>query len=86
MTDFAEILLFFTALLVALCFVRLVLGPSRSDRLLSLDLLAIVVMAGLSVLALQYERALFVDVILALSLISFVSTLAFCAFMTEKKS
>ena len=60
---------------------RMVRGPSLADRFVALDMLTAVAVGFTAIAALATGRALFMDVALALSLINFVATAAFAAFL-----
>jgi multicomponent Na+:H+ antiporter subunit F len=64
--------------------VRLIKGPSLIDKVIALDLLVIVGIAGISAYAILYSKSVIVDISLILALIAFLSTAAF-AWYYEKK-
>lgn len=66
---------------IAICFVRMVIGPDMSDRILALDLTANLVISFIAVYSLYKHEAVYVDVILALALIVFLTTVAFSNLM-----
>lgn len=59
-----------------LAFVRLVLGPTLPDRVLAFDALAIMGVGALVLVAIATGHALYLDVALALALITFIGTVA----------
>lgn len=66
-----------------LSLLRLIRGPSLPDRVVALDLLAILSVGLIAVHAVRSEQAIYLDVALALALIAFLGTIAF-AFHIEK--
>ncbi len=66
--------------LVTAC-VRLILGPSRADRVVALDLITILLVAIAAQLSLLYEEAAYLDVGLAIALIGFLATVAFARYL-----
>jgi multicomponent Na+:H+ antiporter subunit F len=54
--------------------VRAVIGPSVADRVVAVDALLTVVMAGLAVDAVRSGRTVFVDVAVVVGLLGFVGT------------
>lgn len=66
-----------------LSFFRLLRGPTLPDRVVALDLLAILTVGFIAVHAVRSNQAIYLDVALALALIAFLSTIAF-AFHIEK--
>ncbi|MGA7954288.1 MAG: cation:proton antiporter [Gloeobacterales cyanobacterium] len=69
------------AVAVLLAFVRLVKGPSLPDRVVALDLLAILGMGLAGVYAIAMNQPVFLDVAIILALISFLGTVAFAYYM-----
>ena len=66
-------------LLVAALFIgswRLFKGPTITDRVVALDLIAGVVLSFALIIALESERSLFVTVSFAISVVSFIGTIA----------
>ena len=81
-------LLIFSA---GLAFVRLVKGPQAADRIVALDLIAVLVIAFLAAFAVQTGDTSFLDVAIAYGLIAFLGTVALSRFLlrssggTEKR-
>jgi multicomponent Na+:H+ antiporter subunit F len=66
---------------VLLTFVRLAKGPSLPDRVVALDLLAVLGMGMAAVYAIAMNQPVFLDVAIILALISFLGTVAFAYYM-----
>jgi multicomponent Na+:H+ antiporter subunit F len=65
-------------------FVRLVRGPSLADRVIALDLLSVTLVAFAAVYAVQTQQTAFLDVSLALALVSFFTTVVFARYIEER--
>jgi multicomponent Na+:H+ antiporter subunit F len=66
---------------VLLTFVRLAKGPSLPDRVVALDLLAVLGMGMAAVYAIALNQPVFLDVAIILALTSFLGTVAFAYYM-----
>jgi multicomponent Na+:H+ antiporter subunit F len=64
---------------------RLVIGPSLANRVVALDVIAVLAAALAAVFAIHFEQPVFLDVTLVLALVSFVGTVAF-AYYLEKRA
>lgn len=62
-------------ILICLCFVRLILGPTSADRVVAVDTVNTLTVASMVVLGLIYQEVIFIDVAIVYALLSFVSTL-----------
>jgi multicomponent Na+:H+ antiporter subunit F len=69
------------ALSAVLTFVRLVRGPSLPDRVISIDLMGILVVCVLVVVAGDSGQQAFLDVAMVIALISFVGTVAYARYL-----
>ena len=67
------------ALLVSL--VRIVIGPTLSDRILALDLLTVVAMGVVGAIAVRTGLWLFLDIAIALALLGFLATVALARYI-----
>lgn len=66
--------------LVAGC-VRMFKGPTTADRIVSMDLVTILLVAVSSLLALQLDNSAYLDLGLALALVGFLATVAFARYL-----
>jgi multicomponent Na+:H+ antiporter subunit F len=64
--------------------VRLVLGPSLADRVVSLDLVTVLLIAFAALLALRTGEAVYLDLGLALALVGFLATVAFARYAERR--
>ena len=62
-------------ILICLCFIRLILGPTPGDRVVAVDTVNTLTVASLVLLGLIYRGVIFIDVAIVYALLSFVSTL-----------
>jgi multicomponent Na+:H+ antiporter subunit F len=58
----------------ALCLLRVLLGPSVAERMVALDVLVLVVVAGIAVDAARRGEVINIDVLVVASLLAFVGT------------
>lgn len=66
--------------LVCAC-IRLIIGPSRADRVVALDLITVLLVAIAAQLAIQYKVAAYLDLGLAIALVGFLATVAFARYI-----
>lgn len=66
-----------------LTFIRLATGPSLPDRVVSLDLIGLLSAAVIAVYAVAVKQPQYLDVAITLTLIAFLSTVAFARFVQQ---
>ena len=76
-----DITLAMVALSIALCFVRLVAGPSLPDRILALDTLAVNAVAFVAVFGIRMRTAIYFEVALLIAMMGFVGTVALAKYL-----
>lgn len=64
------------ALSLGVAFLRLARGPSVADRIVALDVIAATIVAAAVLHALRTGLAVFIDVALAIALVTFLGTVA----------
>lgn len=69
---------------IGLTFIRLLRGPSPPDRIVALDVIAIMGLALIALDAIFTGKSLFLDVGLAMALIIFLATVAFAKYLEER--
>lgn len=69
------------AVAIALCVYRLVLGPATVDRVLALDTMTINVLALLLVLSVAWRTDVFLESVLVLAVLGFVSTVTVAKYL-----
>jgi multicomponent Na+:H+ antiporter subunit F len=73
------------ALGLALTFVRLVRGPTLPDRVISIDLIGILIVCVLVVVGGESGQGAFLDVAMVIALISFVGTVAYARYLERER-
>jgi multisubunit Na+/H+ antiporter MnhF subunit len=71
-----------TSLLLA--FIRLVRGPSLPDRVVALDLIAVISVAMIIVLDIETNLIIFLDAGIVVALVGFVGTIAFARYLERR--
>ncbi|HSM46626.1 MAG TPA: monovalent cation/H+ antiporter complex subunit F [Draconibacterium sp.] len=71
-----------TAMIITL--VRLLKGPSINDRIAAMDLIASIIMGVILVYSVLINNAMYFDVPLVISLISFIGTIAVSTYLKQK--
>lgn len=74
-----SLILFGIAITITL--VRILLGPSSSDRILGMDVIGVNLISAMAILSILFQTKAFLDVILILGILSFISTISFSRFM-----
>ena len=71
-------------LALALSVWRLLAGPSLPDRVVALDMLALVAIGMLAAFAVAVGQAVYLDIILGLALVAFLGTVAFAYYIERR--
>lgn len=79
---FIAFVLHLLAMLISLY--RLISGPTVYDRIVSLDLIASIVMGFILLYSIVVNKALYFDVIIIISLISFIGTISISTYLKTK--
>ena len=83
MTVFVQVIVGLSLVAIALATIRLVRGPSLANRVVALDVIAVLGATLTGLFAIQFDRPGLIDVTMFLALVSFVGTVAF-AYYIEK--
>jgi multicomponent Na+:H+ antiporter subunit F len=67
-----------------LVFVRLARGPSLSDRVIALDLMAMLAVVLIAMVAFEADQAVFLDAAIVLALVAFLGTVAFARYLERR--
>jgi multicomponent Na+:H+ antiporter subunit F len=67
-----------------LAFIRLVRGPSLPDRVVALDLIAVIAVGMITVYAIDLEQRVFLDAAIVVALIAFLGTVAFAQYVERR--
>jgi multicomponent Na+:H+ antiporter subunit F len=68
-----------------LVFIRFMIGPTLSDRVVALDLLITIGISIIAVYSLITKRPSFLDIAMIFALIAFLSTVAFSYYLEKRK-
>jgi len=68
-----------------LVFIRFLIGPSLSDRVVSLDLLITIGIGIISIYSIITNQPTFLDIAMILALIAFLGTVAFSYYLEKRK-
>lgn len=76
-----EAVLIVLAIALLIAFGRLTLGPTLPDRIVAMDLIAVLVASLIVVSAAATAERVFLDAAIAIALIGFVGTIAYAAYV-----
>lgn len=81
------LLIIFGMLLLAfiLAFARMLKGPEMSDRIAAMELISSVTMAFVLSYSILVNKAIYFDIVIVISLISFIGTVAVSTYLKQKK-
>ena len=80
-----EIVIYLIAIAAFLAAVRLAKGPSAPDRIIAVDSISSLVVAGIVVISLYFGISMLIDIAIVYAILSFVGTLAVSKFLLGKK-
>jgi len=66
---------------IAITFTRILLGPTFSDRVIAMDVIGVNLISAMSIVSILYQTKAFLDVMLILAILAFISTIAFSKFL-----
>jgi multicomponent Na+:H+ antiporter subunit F len=67
-----------------LAFIRLIKGPTLPDRIVALDLITILIVGFITTHAIRTNTSVYLDVAIAIALISFIGTIAFARYLERR--
>ena len=73
------------AISALLIFIRFLMGPSLSDRVVALDLLITTGIGMIAIYSIAADQPTFLDVAMILALIAFLGTVAFAYYIEKRK-
>lgn len=81
------LLAIFGMLLLAfvLAFIRMLKGPEITDRIVAMDMIASITMAFILSYSILVNKAIYFDIVIVISLISFIGTVAVSTYLKLKK-
>ena len=80
----SDIALVLLAAAIAMTLFRIVRGPTLADRIVALDLLAVLGIAAIGVFAFRVGTSFYVDVAVPLCAAGFVATIAFARYLAGR--
>jgi len=72
-------------LAIVITFIRIVLGPSFSDRVIAMDVIGVNLLSAIAIMSILFKTKAFLEVILVLGILAFISTIAFSKFIERGK-
>lgn len=69
-----------------LAFVRLLKGPGIYDRIVAMDLVASITAGFVLLFSLVVDNAVYIDIVITLSLISFIGSIAISTYLKQKNN
>ncbi|MGN7410114.1 Na(+)/H(+) antiporter subunit F1 [Sporosarcina sp. SAFN-010] len=69
------------AITIAIAVLRLIIGPSMPDRVIAMDVVGVNLIAMIGVVSVVYGTKAYLEVILILGILSFISTIAFSKYI-----
>ncbi|MBN2300312.1 MAG: hypothetical protein JXC31_03890 [Acholeplasmataceae bacterium] len=64
---------------------RFVIGPSLSDKVVSLDTFNMIIIGVIAMLALIFNNELYLDIVIIFAILSFLETIVFARYLEAKK-
>ncbi len=66
---------------IAISAYRIVIGPSLPDRVVALDMIGVMLVSSIAVISVLLGTTAFLEVILILAILAFISTIAFSKYI-----
>ncbi|PAV31573.1 Na(+)/H(+) antiporter subunit F [Virgibacillus profundi] len=66
---------------IAIALFRIVFGPSLPDRVIALDMIGVNLVSGIAIISVMLRTKAFLEVILILAVLTFISTIAFSKYI-----
>lgn len=66
---------------IAITFMRIVLGPTFPDRVIAMDVIGVNIISSIAIISIFMGTKAYLDVILILAILAFISTVAFSKFI-----
>jgi len=80
-----ELVFFYSALAIMICaflaILRVLLGPTVPDRVVGVDTLNTLVVAGMVLLGAAYDRTIYIDIAIVYALLSYIGTLIIARYL-----
>lgn len=69
---------------IVITLIRFIMGPTLPDRVISLELIALTIIAIVALYSMITEESVFIDIAVIISLISFLGTIAFSYYLERR--
>lgn len=69
---------------IVITMIRFIMGPTLPDRVISLELIALTIIAIIALYSMITEESVFIDIAVIISLISFLGTIAFSYYLERR--
>jgi len=79
------LLLILTGVALILSMIRLMIGPSTMDRLVSVDTINMIIVGGIALLALTFKNSLYLDIAIVYGILAFLETIIISRYMEGKQ-
>lgn len=66
---------------IAITFTRIILGPTFPDRVIAMDVIGVNIISAIAIISIIFQTKAFLDVILIVAILAFISTIAFSKFI-----
>jgi len=71
--------------IMVLCLIRVWLGPTIADRMVAVDMFAIIVVGITGLLSLLFNREFLIDIALAWIFLAFIGTIALAKYLEKRR-
>jgi multicomponent Na+:H+ antiporter subunit F len=66
---------------IAIAVIRMIIGPTLPDRVIALDIIGVKLISCIAIVSVMLSTTAFLDVILILGILAFISTIAFARYL-----
>lgn len=66
---------------IAIALIRIIIGPSLPDRVIAMDMIGVNLLSGIAIISILLQTKAFLEAILILGILAFISTIAFSKFL-----
>jgi len=85
MMEWIDLAFWVLVALMALCFYRVIMGPTVADRVVAIDILGIIVVGICVVLSISTGKSFLIDIGIAWIILSFIGTLTMAKYLERRK-
>lgn len=66
---------------IVITFIRILIGPTFPDRVIAMDVIGVNLISAIAIVSILFKTRAFLDVILVLGILAFISTISFSKFI-----